>query len=207
MDSVVTSHIAASDTPPTPVATANKAAAPQRSNTRAPSSGASRIIVFCPAWMAPHVAPMAAAWRVETKTRTFAFYLPLDNEPRTFAQDGKTHFVWRYRPGQRVRLRMPVEKLVTMSPDGKREIQPFVFPAGAVVREGPEAYMFVQSGDVFIRKPVRVLYADRSEAVVANDGNLSEVEYVVRNHAAAINRAIKAQAAGGGGDPHAGHNH
>ena len=63
------------------------------------------------------------------------------------------------------------------------------------------------SGDVFIRKPVRVLYADRSEAVVANDGSLSEVEYVVRNHAAAINRAIKAQAAGGGGDPHAGHNH
>lgn len=144
--------------------------------------------------------------QVDPATRTFAFYLPLDNEPRTFARDEKTHFVWRYRPGQRVRLLMPVEKLATLAPDGKREIQPFVFPAGAVVREGPEAYMFVQSGDVFIRKPVRVLYADRAEAVVANDGSISEVEYVVRNHAAAINRAIKAQAAGGG-DPHAGHDH
>jgi cobalt-zinc-cadmium efflux system membrane fusion protein len=145
--------------------------------------------------------------QVDPATRTFAFYLPLDNEPRTFARDGKTHFVWRYRPGQRVRLLMPVEKLVTFAPDGKREILPFVFPAAAVVREGPEAYVFVQSGDVFIRKPVRVLYADRSEAVVANDGSVSEVDYVVRNGAAAINRAIKAQSAGGGGDPHAGHNH
>ncbi len=145
--------------------------------------------------------------QVDPATRTFAFYLPLDNQPRTFTQDGKTHFVWRYRPGQRARLRMPVEKLVTLGPDGKREILPFVFPAGAVVREGPEAYVFVQSGDMFIRKPVRVLYSDRSEVVVANDGSVTEAEFVVRNHAAAINRAIKAQAAGGAADPHAGHNH
>ena len=145
--------------------------------------------------------------QVDPATRTFAFYLPLDNQPRTFTQDGKTHFVWRYRPGQRVRLRMPVEKLVTFASDGKREILPFVFPASTVVREGPEAYVFVQSGNVFIRKPVRVLYSDRSEVVVANDGSVTEAEFVVRNHAAAINRAVKAQAAGGGGDPHAGHNH
>ncbi len=144
--------------------------------------------------------------QVDPATRTFAFYLSLDNEPRTYSRDGKTHFVWRYRPGQRVRLRMPVEKLVTLAADGKREIHPFVFPAGAVVREGPEAYVFVQSGDLFIRKPVRVLHSDRSEVVVANDGSVSEIEYVVRNGAAAINRALKAQAAGGGGHDH-GHEH
>ncbi|MEO2090259.1 MAG: efflux RND transporter periplasmic adaptor subunit, partial [Gemmataceae bacterium] len=149
--------------------------------------------------------------QVDQTTRTFAFYLPLDNQPRTFSQDGKTHFVWRYRPGQRVRLRMPVEKLITRSPDGKREVLPFVFPSGAVVREGPEAFVFVQSGDVFIRKPVRVLYEDRNEVVVANDGSVSEVEFVVRNQAAAINRALKGAAAGGGGGheghDHAGHSH
>jgi hypothetical protein len=41
------------DTTATQVATPNSAALPQRSYISAPSSGASRIIVFCPAWMAP----------------------------------------------------------------------------------------------------------------------------------------------------------
>ncbi len=146
--------------------------------------------------------------QVDPATRTFAFYLPLDNQPKSFQRDGKTHFVWRYRPGQRVRIMMPVEKLATLAHDGKTEVLPFVLPAAAVAREGGEAFVFVQSGDVFIRKPVRVLYADRTEVVVANDGSVSEAEFVVRNQAAALNRAVKAQAAGGaGGDPHAGHSH
>lgn len=146
--------------------------------------------------------------QVDPATRTFAVYLPVDNQPRTFERDGKTHFVWRYRPGQRVRLLMPVEKLVTLAPDGKTELLPFVLPAVAVAREGGEAFVFIQNGDVFVRKPVRVLYADRSDVVVANDGSVTEAEFVVRNQAAALNRALKAQAAGGGGgDPHAGHSH
>jgi hypothetical protein len=71
-----------------------------------------------------------------------------------------------------------------------------------VVREGPEAFVFVQSGDVFVRKPVRVLFEDRTEVVVANDGSVSEAEFVVRNQAAAINRALKAAASGEGGHGH-----
>lgn len=146
--------------------------------------------------------------QVDPATRTFAFYLPLDNQPRQFERDGKIHFVWRYRPGQRVRIKLPVEKLVTLASDGKTELLPFVLPAAAVAREGGEAFVFIQSGDMFIRKPVRVLYADRSEVVIANDGSVTEAEFVVRNQAAVLNRAVKAQAAGGGGgDPHAGHSH
>ena len=145
--------------------------------------------------------------QVDQATRTFAFYLPLENEPKTFERDGKSHFVWRYRPGQRVRLMVPVQKLAVLAPDGKTEVLPFVLPAAAVVREGPEAFVFIQSGDTFVRKAVNVLHADRAEIVVANDGSVTEAEFVVRNQAAAINRALKAQAAGGGGDPHAGHSH
>ncbi len=146
--------------------------------------------------------------QVDPAARTFAFYLPLENQPRAFDRDGKKYFVWRYRPGQRVRLRLPVEEVVTLAADGKTKILPFVLPAGAVVREGAEAFLFVQSGDTFIRKPVRVLYEDRREVVVANDGSISEADFVVKNQAAAINRALKAAAAGGGGgDPHAGHSH
>ena len=89
-------------------------------------------------------------------TRTFAFYLPLDNLPRTFERDGKTHFVWRFRPGQRVRIKVPVERFVVLAADGKTEILPFVLPAGAVVREGPEAFVFVQNGDTFVRTRNRI---------------------------------------------------
>ncbi len=146
--------------------------------------------------------------QVDPAARTFAFYLPLENSPRSFDRDGKTFFVWRYRPGQRVRLRLPVEELATFAADGKTKILPFVLPAGAVVREGAEAFVFVQSGDFFVRLPVRVLYEDRKEVVVANDGSINEANFVVKNQAAAINRALKAAAAGGGGgDPHAGHSH
>lgn len=136
--------------------------------------------------------------QVDPATRTFAFYLPLDNQPRTFERAGKTHFVWRYRPGQRVRLKVPVEKLGD---------EVYVLPAGAVVREGPEAYVFVQNGDLFVRKPVNVLYEDRTDAVLANDGSVGPGQFVARNQAAALNRAIKAASGAGAADPHAGHNH
>jgi hypothetical protein len=134
--------------------------------------------------------------QVDPHTRTFGFYLPLENQSRTYTRDGKPYFVWRFRPGQRVRLRVPVEKLGD---------DVFVLPAGTVVREGPEAYVFVQSGDTFHRRPVRVLYEDRDEAVLANDGSVTTAEYVVRTPAAAaLNRALKA-AEGGGHDHH--HHH
>ncbi len=143
--------------------------------------------------------------QVDAATRTFAFYLPLENRADTFDRDGQKHFVWRFRPGQRVRLKVPVERLVTLAPDGKTEVLPFVLSVGAVVREGPEAFVFVQSGDVFVRKPVRVLYEDRADVVLANDGSVTEADFVVKNHAAALNRALKAAAGGEGG--HAGHDH
>ncbi|MBX9579222.1 MAG: efflux RND transporter periplasmic adaptor subunit, partial [Gemmataceae bacterium] len=104
--------------------------------------------------------------QVDPATRTFAFYLALENRAEKFTRHGKTHYVWRFRPGQRVRLKVPVERLG----DEATGFQVYVLPAGAVVREGPEAFVFVQNGDLFVRKTVRVLYEDRVEAVVANDG-------------------------------------
>lgn len=130
---------------------------------------------------------------VDPSTRTFAFYLTLNNHPRTFERDGRTQFVWRYRPGQRVRLRVPVEKL------GDAVL---VLPAAAVVREGAEAFAFVQNGDRFERKGVRVLYEDRTETVVENDGSLPAGAVVVKNQATALNRALKAAQTEGGGHGH-----
>jgi len=139
---------------------------------------------------------------------TFPFYLTLENQYRHFTRDGKTFFAWRFRPGQRVRLRVPVEKVVTLAPDGKTELLPFVLPTGAVVREGAEAFVFVQNGDLFVKRPVRVLHEDRNETVVARGGEVSTADFVVRTPAAAaINRALKASASGEGGGHHHDHDH
>lgn len=140
--------------------------------------------------------------QVDPVSRTFAFYLPLENQSMPFVRNGKTFLTWRFRLGQRVRLRVPIERLTTPGPDGKTEMLPFVLPAGALVREGPDAFVFVQLGDVFVRKPVRVLYEDRTDVVLANDGSITQADLVVKNQAAAINRAIKLAAGGEAGHSH-----
>jgi hypothetical protein len=52
-----------------------------------------------------------------------------------------------------------------------------------------------------------VLHEDRTEVVVANDGSVGPGQFVVRNHAAALNRALKAAAGGGGHGHDHGHEH
>ncbi len=142
------------------------------------------------------------ASEVDPVSRTLAFYLPLQNESLTIDREGQNVPIWRYRPGQRARLRVPIERLFTVGTDGTTEVLPFVLPSGALVREGPEAYVFVQSGDVFKRVPVHVLHESRTEVVIANDGSITGADYVVMNQAIAINRALKAVGETGGGHHH-----
>lgn len=132
---------------------------------------------------------------VDPASRTFSFFLPLSNQSRAYMKDGHTFLVWRYRPGQRVRLHVRVEEIG--KEDGKPEEKVIVLPAAAVVREGPEAYVFLQNGDLFNRKPVQVLYEDRLNIVLANDGSITPGLYVAQNGAASLNRVLKAQAASG----------
>jgi multidrug efflux pump subunit AcrA (membrane-fusion protein) len=142
-----------------------------------------------------HIRHLANA--VDPVSRTFAFYVPLANQFRTYEKDGRTFLLWRFRPGQRVRLKIPVEELKGV----------IVLPAGAVVREGPEAYVFRQNGDVFDRVPARVLYEDRSQVVLANEGSVAPGMYVATNGAASLNRVLKAQRSEGGQAPDHGHAH
>ncbi len=124
---------------------------------------------------------------IDTSSRTFDFFIPLTNQSRSYEKDGQTFVVWRFRPGQRVRLHVPVEELEDV----------FVLPSSAVVREGPEAFVFRQNGDLFNRVPVHVLYEDRLDVVLANDGSVTPGLYLAQNAAASLNRVLKAQAASG----------
>lgn len=119
---------------------------------------------------------------IDPVNRTFAFLIPLENQSRVVETNGRTQMLWRFRPGQRLRVLVRVGKLDNV----------FVLPAKAVAREGPEAFVFTQNVNTFERKPVRVLHQDRRHTVIANDGSLIPGMFVVQNAAAQLNRMVKA---------------
>ncbi|MFM7055668.1 MAG: efflux RND transporter periplasmic adaptor subunit [Planctomycetota bacterium] len=124
---------------------------------------------------------------IDPQSRTFDFFIPLQNQSHRYSRDGEEFVAWRFRPGQRTRLHVPVEEY--------RDV--FVLPAGAVVREGAEAYVFRQSGELFDRRPVQVLHQDRRFVVLASDGSLKPDMLLAQNSAAALNRVLRAQTASG----------
>lgn len=124
---------------------------------------------------------------IDPASRTFAFYLPLANQQQSYSHDDHSHTVWRFRPGDRVRLSIGVQELKDV----------FVLPQAAVVRDGPEAYVFRQNGDLFDRIAVHVKHEDAASIVIANDGKLRKGAYLAQNAAASLNRVLKSQLASG----------
>ena len=120
---------------------------------------------------------------IDPVNRTFAFQIPLENESRVVEQKGRTQMLWRFRPGQRLRLQVRIEELKNV----------FVLPSDAVVREGADAFVFTQNVNTFERKPVTVAYQDRRNAILNNDGSLIPGSFVVQSGAAQLNRMIKSQ--------------
>ncbi len=135
---------------------------------------------------------------IDPDSRTLRFYVRLPNEVEslTTATEGHQFVGWRYRPGQRLQLLVPVEEW----PDQ------IVLPVDAVSKEGAEFYVFQQNGSHFDRVAVHVKHRDQSSVVIANDGTLFPGDVVALRGAHQMQMALKNKA-GGGVDPHAGHNH
>lgn len=133
---------------------------------------------------------------IDEEHRTLKFFIPLSNEVvrDNPGANGLMYRTWRFKPGQKVRLLLPVEKLS----------ERIVLPADAVVKEGPDAYVFRQNGKLMEQVAVTVEHLDPREAVLKNDGSLFEGDEVARNQAYQLHLALK-KAEGGGG--HAGHDH
>jgi multidrug efflux pump subunit AcrA (membrane-fusion protein) len=135
---------------------------------------------------------------VDPESRTFSFFMALENEWQVFPQDDKLRVLWRYQPGTRVRLRVPVERLTEV----------FVLPRQAVVREAGESFVFTKRLDHFERQSVRVLLEDRNSVVLAQQDGLRPGGYLVHQGAAALNRLLKAQQMGDQPQhDHHGHSH
>lgn len=124
---------------------------------------------------------------MDPATRTFDFFVPFANQARTYEKDGRTFLVWRYRPGQRARIEVPVERFSNV----------FVVPSEAVAREGAEAYVYRQNGDLFNQIPVHILHEDRTHVVLASDQSITPGTYLAQNAAASLRRIQKAQSASG----------
>lgn len=132
---------------------------------------------------------------VDAETGTFRFFLEINNEEfhTTTDANGRTFKSWRFKPGQRVHIIIPVEELKGQ----------FVFPREAVVEEGVDSFVFRRFSqtadfDEFEAVPVAVIYRDSKTVVVAGDGELRENNRVVLNNAYQLYLAAKADSGGGG---------
>jgi membrane fusion protein, heavy metal efflux system len=135
--------------------------------------------------------------KIEPDSRAYPFYVQLPNElVRDRDIDGHRFSAWRYKPGQRVELLVPVERWADR----------IVLPAVAVVQDGPESFVFEENEGHFDRRTVRVEYRDEYSAVIPNDGTLKPGKKIVVSGAYQLHLAMKNKA-GGAPDPHAGHNH
>lgn len=136
--------------------------------------------------------------KVNPEKRTLDFFVKLPNEKQrdTKSEDGQRFIAWKFRPGQRVQLHIPVETL----PDR------IVLPIDSLAQDGVETYVFTPNGDHFDRRSVHVEFRDTRSAVIANDGSVFPGDMVAISGAQQLQLALKNKS-GGGIDPHAGHNH
>jgi multidrug efflux pump subunit AcrA (membrane-fusion protein) len=136
--------------------------------------------------------------KVDPAARTCRFYVTLANPiVRDVQTAGAAHYVdWKYKLGQRLQVLTPVEVW-------KERI---VLPAEAVAEDGLENFVFQENGKKFDRRPVHVEHRDETHVVVANDGSIFVGDVIAMSAAQQLLIGIK-NAAGGGIDPHAGHNH
>jgi multidrug efflux pump subunit AcrA (membrane-fusion protein) len=134
---------------------------------------------------------------VGRESRSLPFYVGLENEiERSERRDGKQYVSWRFKPGQRLTVRVPVSHIDNA----------LVVPKDAVAEEGPERFLFVENGDHFDRVPVEELARDSVNVAIRNDGKVWPGQTIAVSGAHQLQMAMRNRA-GGAIDPHAGHNH
>ncbi len=137
---------------------------------------------------------------------TFYFYLRFQNEVAadSLLLDQSITRQWRFKPGQRVHLRLPMEEYKDQ----------FVLPREALVEEGVETFVFQQQfGHVepgmleFQKVPVDVVHRDTNTAVISRDGDIRLGDTIVVSHAYQLYLEMLSKAGSDSGGGHHGHSH
>jgi biotin carboxyl carrier protein len=121
--------------------------------------------------------------------------LTLENAP-LFGQEDNTGTVyrsWQLREGQRYELRVPLEVFEKV----------YVFPTEAVVEEGADRIIFLQSGDDFQKIKVEVKYQDHEVTVLPATSDIFPGNPIVTQGAFALSLALQSDS----GDAGHGHDH
>lgn len=139
---------------------------------------------------------------IDPTHRTFRFFLALPNEVTLDSQGplGEVYRSWLFKPCQKAELDLPTERID----------KAIVLPADAVVRHGPDAFVFRVNGDKLERQPVVVVGQARGKFVIANNGDIFPGEVIAMNNAYAIHLALQKAAGQAGGehsDDHGDHGH
>ncbi|MFN9718181.1 MAG: efflux RND transporter periplasmic adaptor subunit [Planctomycetota bacterium] len=138
------------------------------------------------------------ASEVDRESRALGFYIDLPNivlgEKKN--REGQRFLSWKYRPGQRLQLLVPVEEWPAE----------MIVPIDAVARDGVDWFVFRRNGKRFDRVPVHVRYRDQANVVIANDGAVFPGDVIALRSAHQMQMAIRNKS-GAGADPHAGHSH
>lgn len=145
--------------------------------------------------------------RVDPADQTFLFYIDLDNTiiDETVNDAGEKYQTWKFVPGQKVHLRIPVEKWT----------EQFKVPLAAIVQDGAEWFVYRQHvhgtpdpEDSIELEPieVRVLYRDDRFAILSPHGKLRPRQPIALNNAYQLHQAMKMKSSGGGAAHH-GHSH
>jgi membrane fusion protein, heavy metal efflux system len=130
-------------------------------------------------------------------SRALPFYVKLENKvERSEKREGRQYVSWRYKPGQRLTVRLPVSEIENA----------IVVPKDAVAEEGLERFLFVENGDHFERVAVTVISRDSVSVAIANDGHVWPGQLIAVSGAHQLQMELKNRS-GGAIDPHAGHNH
>lgn len=134
---------------------------------------------------------------LDSAGRTLKFYMPLVNEVFLDREVGGISYRnWRFRPGQKVRLMLPVEFM-------KDRI---VVPLDAVVREGADAYVFRANGRLLERVPVVIEHQDVMNVVLGRGSKVRQGDHIAVNQAYQLNLMLR-QAESGGAAGHHDHDH
>lgn len=148
---------------------------------------------------------------VDEESQVFRFYLSLKNDvlQETADQAGNRYRSWRFKPGQRVHVVVPIQELTDQ----------LILPNEAVVQEGANAFVFRRlkmtkhvhvagqphvhdHGEEYERVPIHILHQDAKQCVVSRTGELKVRDRIAINNAYQLLLAMKSGSGGGHAHPH-----
>lgn len=158
---------------------------------------------------------------VDKESGAFRFYVEFTNQilQDAEADEGRIYRSWRFKPGQRLHVRLPIEQIENQ----------FVLPLAAVVQEGVNSYVFRVEADAHAghdhaghdhaghshaghshgndaialeQVPVSIVTQDTKQVVIATGGQLKAGDKVAMNSAYQLRLALKADSGSGHGHSH-----